>query len=290
MKGIFGIATQQGKVLVGNTADNVLGKNFATMVFGDGGGVTTNPSKTQTALVRQLYQAALTSVDVVPLMAEYSINAVATIPASAGDFDVREVGIKDQNGVLVAVGKCAVFYKASTDSSETVLSIAFTVPQNSAMNEALPGNPLDTVPLSNVSQKMAQLLQLNSVEAIQEALAVPAAGETPTKTEVAVTFRKVPTRVVTATSNTAVVADIGGCVETNNASANTVLIDNGIGSADDTLMIRQGGAGQTTITFAAGITVRNPNATLKLEKQYASACLHWKSATEIIVDGRFADS
>jgi hypothetical protein len=84
-----------------------------------------------------------------------------------------------------------------------------------------------------------------------------------------------------------VTGDAGLCVEIDSASANQLTIpDNATQpfAIGTTIMVRQMGAGSTTIGATAGVTVRKPR-TLVLTAQYATASLHKRDTDEWCVDG-----
>lgn len=97
----------------------------------------------------------------------------------------------------------------------------------------------------------------------------------------------------TGTAYTLAVGDAGLCVEMNNAAANQLTVPPnstvafGIGT---TILVRQMGAGQTTIIAGSGVTIRNPHGTLKLSKQYASVALHKRATDEWCIEGILAES
>jgi len=97
----------------------------------------------------------------------------------------------------------------------------------------------------------------------------------------------------TGAAYTLAVGDAGNCVEMNNAAANQLTIPPnstvafGVGT---TILIRQMGAGQTTLVAGSGVTIRNPHGTLKLLKQYASVALHKRATDEWCIEGNLAES
>lgn len=97
----------------------------------------------------------------------------------------------------------------------------------------------------------------------------------------------------TGTAYTLALADAGNCVEMNNAAANALTIPPnstvafGVGT---TILIRQMGAGQTTLVAGSGVTVRNPHGTLKIKKQYSSVALHKRGTDEWCIEGNLAES
>jgi hypothetical protein len=102
----------------------------------------------------------------------------------------------------------------------------------------------------------------------------------------------VPLNSQTATAYTLAATDVGQCVEMNNAAANAVtvpansLVAFGIGSS---IIIRQMGAGATSIVAASGVTIRNPHGTLKLRAQYSSVSLHKRGTDEWCIEGALSE-
>lgn len=80
------------------------------MAVGDGNGNPTTPAVGQTALVREVYRSSLTSIGV---DAQYPNRTVAemTIPYAQGGWTIREVGVFDSDGDLIAVGNYPETYK-----------------------------------------------------------------------------------------------------------------------------------------------------------------------------------
>ncbi|EBP9600382.1 phage tail protein, partial [Salmonella enterica] len=72
------------------------------MVVGDGGGNPTNPDTTSTALVNEVWRAAVNSVSVDKTHSNIIIVELL-IPAEVGGFWVREAGIYDEFNKLVAI-------------------------------------------------------------------------------------------------------------------------------------------------------------------------------------------
>jgi hypothetical protein len=77
-------------------------------------------------------------------------------------------------------------------------------------------------------------------------------------------------------SYTLVIGDAGKVVSISNASANTLTVPTNASVAfvtGTTVLLRQAGAGQTTVVGAGGVTVNSRGAALKLAGQYAYATL-----------------
>ncbi len=80
------------------------------MAVGDGGGVLPTPSAQQTKLVGEQRRAALNQLYIDPQNAS-QIIAEQVIPADEGGWWIREIGLFDDSGSLIAVGNCAESYK-----------------------------------------------------------------------------------------------------------------------------------------------------------------------------------
>ena len=85
------------------------------MKFGDSNGVYYEPSVKQTALKNVKYECQVNTIKVENLDINNTIKNVikveGIIPASEGGFYIREVGVFDSDGDLIAVGKYSESYK-----------------------------------------------------------------------------------------------------------------------------------------------------------------------------------
>lgn len=80
------------------------------MAVGDGGGVLPTPSAQQAALVAEKRRAALNMLYIDPQNSS-QIIAEQVIPETEGGWWIREVGLFDETGALIAVGNCPESYK-----------------------------------------------------------------------------------------------------------------------------------------------------------------------------------
>lgn len=80
------------------------------MAVGDGGGVLPAPSAQQTALVAEKRRASLNMLYIDPQNSS-QIIAEQVIPETEGGWWIREVGLFDETGALIAVGNCPESYK-----------------------------------------------------------------------------------------------------------------------------------------------------------------------------------
>ena len=104
------ILTNQGTARLANAA--MLGSklNLTQMAVGDANGVLPTPDPTQTELINQKRIAPLNMLSVDPNN-QSQIIAEQIIPENEGGFWIREVGLYDDEGVLIAVANCPETYK-----------------------------------------------------------------------------------------------------------------------------------------------------------------------------------
>ncbi|HAK9881536.1 TPA: tail fiber protein [Escherichia coli] len=80
------------------------------MAVGDGGGTLPTPDAKRTALVNEKRRAALNMLYIDPQNSS-QIIAEQVIPENEGGWWIREVGLFDESGALIAVGNCPESYK-----------------------------------------------------------------------------------------------------------------------------------------------------------------------------------
>ncbi|MCO7254762.1 phage tail protein [Dickeya oryzae] len=104
------LLTQVGAAKLANAT--ALGKilNITHMGVGDGGGNLTTPNLAQTALINEKRRAELTTLNVDPANSN-QIIAEQIIPENEGGFWLREIGLYDADGDLIAVANCPETYK-----------------------------------------------------------------------------------------------------------------------------------------------------------------------------------
>jgi len=84
--------------------------NLTQMAVGDGGGALPTPDPAQTKLIAEKHRAALNKVIVDPKHKNYLV-AELVIPPEIGGFWMRELGLYDEVGALIAVSNMAESYK-----------------------------------------------------------------------------------------------------------------------------------------------------------------------------------
>lgn len=84
--------------------------NFVAMAVGDGGGKLPEPNASQTKLVNEVWRHALNKISLDKKHKNYVV-AELVIPPETGGFWLREMGLYDDTGTLIAVGNMAESYK-----------------------------------------------------------------------------------------------------------------------------------------------------------------------------------
>lgn len=103
--------------------------NLTHMAVGDGNGNAVVPNPAQTTLVRERFRATVNRVFQSPSEPN-RFTAELVIPAGAGGFVLREVGVFDQAGSLFAVGNLPDTYKPVSSEgayADTVVRLDFLV-------------------------------------------------------------------------------------------------------------------------------------------------------------------
>ncbi|WP_080762692.1 phage tail-collar fiber domain-containing protein [Pectobacterium carotovorum] len=106
----FALLTNIGAARLANATALGNRLNISQMAVGDGGGVLPIPNPAQTALINEQRRAALNSLSVDPKNPS-QIIAEQVIPENEGGWWVREVGLFDDDGNLIAVANCPETYK-----------------------------------------------------------------------------------------------------------------------------------------------------------------------------------
>lgn len=108
------IFTEYGRAAITAANANNVPLNLSEMAVGDGGGAAVEPDEGQEELVNEVYRAAISAMYVDPDDAN-TLIAELVIPADEGSFTVREIGLYDEDGGLVAVANTPEVYKPVAD-------------------------------------------------------------------------------------------------------------------------------------------------------------------------------
>ena len=106
----FAILTNQGAARLANAAALGTRLNLTQMAVGDANGTLPTPDPAQTKLINQKRIAPLNLLTVDPANTS-QIIAEQIIPENEGGFWIREIGLYDDAGVLIAVANCPETYK-----------------------------------------------------------------------------------------------------------------------------------------------------------------------------------
>jgi len=106
----FALLTNQGAAKLANAAALGTKVNITQMAVGDGGGTLPTPDPAQTKLIGEKRRASLNSLTIDAANGS-QIIAEQIIPEGEGGFWIREIGLFDADGVMIAVANCAETYK-----------------------------------------------------------------------------------------------------------------------------------------------------------------------------------
>ena len=106
----YTLMTDIGAAKLASAAALGIPLKITQMAVGDGGGSLPTPDAKQTALVGEQRRAALNMLYIDPQNSS-QIIAEQVIPETEGGWWIREVGLFDESGALIAVGNCPESYK-----------------------------------------------------------------------------------------------------------------------------------------------------------------------------------
>lgn len=106
----YALLTNQGAAKLANAAALGTKIQITEMAVGDGNGSLPTPDASQTRLVNEKRRAALNSLSIDAVNSS-QIIAEQVIPENEGGFWIREIGLFDADGDMVAVANCAETYK-----------------------------------------------------------------------------------------------------------------------------------------------------------------------------------
>ncbi|GKV90080.1 phage tail-collar fiber domain-containing protein [Pectobacterium carotovorum] len=106
----FALLTNIGAAKLANATALGSRLNITQMAVGDGGGLLPTPNPAQTALINEQRRAAINVLSIDPKNPS-QIIAEQVIPENEGGWWVREVGLFDDDGNLIAVANCPETYK-----------------------------------------------------------------------------------------------------------------------------------------------------------------------------------
>ena len=106
----FALLTNIGAAKLANATALGAQVEITQMAVGDGNGALPTPNPAQTALTHELRRAQLNMLTIDPVNTN-QIIAEQVIPEDAGGWWIREIGLFDKDGDMIAVANCAETYK-----------------------------------------------------------------------------------------------------------------------------------------------------------------------------------
>ncbi|QKY39549.1 phage tail protein [Escherichia coli] len=106
----YAVLTNVGAAKLANATALGAQVEITQMAVGDGNGALPTPNPAQTALVHELRRAPLNTLSIDPNSAN-QIIAEQVIPEDEGGWWIREIGLFDKDGDMIAVANCAETYK-----------------------------------------------------------------------------------------------------------------------------------------------------------------------------------
>ena len=160
----YTILTAIGKAKVANSGALGTKVNFVKFKVGDGNGSYYNPTENQTELKNQVWEGNISSIYIDEENSNW-IVIEAVIPTLVGGFTIREAGVFDDEGNLIAIGKYPETYKpVSSDGSTKDLLMRMILEVSNAENINLKVDP--TIILA--TKKDIQVLESKFDKKIEE--------------------------------------------------------------------------------------------------------------------------
>ncbi|EKY6693040.1 phage tail protein [Escherichia coli] len=143
------------------------------MAVGDGGGTLPTPDAKQTALVNEKRRAALNMLYIDPQNSS-QIIAEQVIPENEGGWWIREVGLFDESGALIAVGNCPESYKPQlAEGSGRTQTVRMVLITSSTDNITLKIDPAVVLATRKYVDDKALELKVYADDQMEKHLAAP---------------------------------------------------------------------------------------------------------------------
>ena len=131
----YALFTNIGVAKIANATATDTPLNITAMGVGDANGTIPTPEPSQTALINECRRASLNSLSVDPNN-KNQIIAEQVLPDDVGGWWIRELGLYDDDGDLIAVGNCPPSYKPLLEEGagrEQVIRIILIVSSDDAV-------------------------------------------------------------------------------------------------------------------------------------------------------------
>ncbi|ELV1750285.1 phage tail protein [Escherichia coli] len=137
----FSVLTDKGAARLARAVASGSKISITTMKLGDGGGSLPEPAASMENLVNTVYSAPLNQLSVSASDASQLV-AEMIIPEDKGGFWIREIGLFDSDGVMIAVANCPETYKpVLAEGSGRTQTIRMIVVVSSASSVELKVDP-----------------------------------------------------------------------------------------------------------------------------------------------------
>lgn len=175
----YTLLTEVGAAKLANATALGVPLKLTHMAVGDGGGTLPTPSSKQVALVGEKRRAALNSLSIDPQNAS-QIIAEQVIPESDGGWWVREIGLFDEAGDLIAVGNCPESYKPQlAEGSGRTQTVRMVIITSSTDNITLKIDPSVVLATRGYVDNLIETRQQKSDTLTALAALKPAKGKLP---------------------------------------------------------------------------------------------------------------
>lgn len=159
----YTILTDIGKAKIANSTAQGTKLNLTTFKVGDGGGSYYNPTENQKELKNVVWEGNLSSVKVDEENPNW-IVLQSIIQAEHGGFIIREAGVYDDTGELIAIGKYPETYKplvTEGSSKDLIIKMVLEVSNTSSVTLKVD----DTIVLATKKELEILSLEIDAVQA-----------------------------------------------------------------------------------------------------------------------------
>lgn len=141
MTNFYTLLTSHGAALLTTAYYSGVPLSLSHLAVGDGNGQPVTPTEAMSALVREVHRVPLSSLNSDSANPNWLV-AEAVLPSNVGGWTVREVGLLDANGQLIAIGNFPDTYKPLlAEGSGRDLLIRMIIETGNAESVALTVDP-----------------------------------------------------------------------------------------------------------------------------------------------------
>ncbi|WP_180183688.1 phage tail protein [Acinetobacter sp. YH01020] len=130
MSEYYSITTNAGDEAIAKAISSNTKLDITHIAFGDGNGSVPTPSKSRTALIKEVHRQKILKYEQHPSKNNW-IVVWAVIPSNIGGFYIREIGLI-ANNILISNGSVPATYKEASNEAVREYQLKFTIDVNSA--------------------------------------------------------------------------------------------------------------------------------------------------------------